>query len=1078
MNAEVLTLTDNSIELEVEGLHLRINPAGDHKMRLWLTQDDFRYHTHHILADNAILESTAEITKNDNEIKINGSGIHARITMQPFSVAFYRGDKLLLTTAPAAFSKDGHRMTARFNLIEGESVYGLGQGTYHRLDLRDMERRMWNQYDHNRFSGNAGIPFLYNSQGYSVFLNSSWASRIALGKAQPCEGSKDAPPNAPWAMDEIGDETDPLSWAITTEGGDIDLFISAGETPLEALRSYYELTGYPPMLPKWALGLLQCKNRYKNQKQLLTVAREYRRRGLPLDAIIIDWNWFKYFGFLRFESNDWPDPEGMFRELKSMGIHVMAAIHPYMHSESPFFDAFKQVGGLIEWDPDLSKNWPPFGIHHAIDFSSPKARELFYQTVKPLLDMGLSGFWTDMGELEIHPESSSPMFLGEREEVHNLYTNCWLESLYGSQRRDYNLRPFELPRTSFAGTQRYSCALWTGDVDCDFDVLRDQVLIGQQVSVSGQPFFCTDIGGFISMPYYDPELFVRWYEWGVFCPVFRTHGTRPDNEPWVFGERNARTIETHLRLRYRLLPFIYSAMNRVHSEGCPMVLPMPIAFANDENTHGRDEQYMFGSELLISPVLKRGDIRKATYLPNGKWYDFYNGVSYNGAAEIVADAPLERIPVFVRAGAVIPLADIADSTERIDQTHITLKVYSGADRTYTLYEDDGKSFDYEIGEALTTQIDWDNTARMLKIQPAHGHFSGLVENRRFTVIFVGLGGSAQCLVDGNTAAGLYTPENDEFTLELPEASIRSARSIQLGMTENPQMPHSEPSVDYSIEYNAAKPERVLRLYAYNLSVEKTKLCVKYILPTGWRLSDQSELLSPGSVISENATTDQGITVLIPQGLSELRIPFKMYGAQSASARLQFTAQLYGKQYDFNERLHSKWATWWTIATAYTFDSPDGFNRPLPPDSAPCLAGADEQLTLVKYADHQCFGYVNMQKAMLSSIPFEKLQGMSSAYNVGYAACIMNLPQDMDINLLIMGEDRMLVILDGTIVMRVEDHFEAPQKNSLHLSAGRHRILVKISQDMRSEWNDRAWGFYLRAADNKGEPIENILFEAE
>ncbi|NLG25875.1 MAG: hypothetical protein GX558_10995, partial [Clostridiales bacterium] len=505
---------ERGLTLAGEGLRVSIGAAGPGRMRIWTTaRDAFEEPPRWVLAEDAPTCAPTVVERVGGGYRVTGDGMYAEVVPEPLSIAFFRDGRPLLRTAPGpVFARDGARLTVRFAFPPGEAVYGLGQNTRHALNLRDVERRMWNQYDAGRYSGNAGIPFLLNSSGYGVLLNTSWAARIALGRAEPCEGNERVvKPAAPWPLAEPGPERDPEKWAAIVEGGDLDLFVLSGDDYGAIMRGYYEMTGHPPMPPKWALGLMQCKNRYKNQKQLLEVARGYRRRGLPLDVMIIDWNWFRYFGFFRWLPGDWPDPAGMFRELRSMGIRVLAAVHPYMHEQSPFFESFERAGALIEWSPQGAGYWPPFGIHHAVDFTHPEARRIFWETVKPLVEQGLAGFWTDMGELEVHPEDSTPMYLGTREQAHNLYTSCWTDAIYRGWRGVFDTRCFSLPRTSYAGTQRNGCAMWTGDVDSSFDVLRDQIMIIQQLSVSGQPFTCSDIGGFIAPPYYDPELYTRWY---------------------------------------------------------------------------------------------------------------------------------------------------------------------------------------------------------------------------------------------------------------------------------------------------------------------------------------------------------------------------------------------------------------------------------------------------------------------------------------------------------------------------------------------------------------------------------------
>lgn len=1035
---ELLRRSRMGLDLAGDGLLLRIGCAGRGRLRLRATASEgFVDDDYGILAKDADLHGEARIEKIEGGYRVAGDGIAAEVTLNPLRVRFTDGVRTILESADTdMYSVDEGQLTVRFALKEDEAVYGLGQGTYHRLNMVGLERRMWNQYDANRFSGNGGIPFMINTGGYAVLLNSAWASRFFIGEAEPCDGNERVvKPAAPWGVHEPGPERDPRRFAIRTEGGEMDLFIIAGAGPEDWIRGYYDLTGYPPMLPKWAFGLMQCKNRYKNQKQLLEVAREYRRRDLPVDVLIIDWNWFKYFGFLNWVSEDWPDPVGMFRELRAMGIRVLAAIHPYMHEDSPHFEKFKDASALIEWDPEDSPYWPPFGIHHAMDFSSPEGRKLLFEAVKPLLEQGLAGFWTDMGELEVHPEGSTPMHLGSREEYHNLYTNFWTQALYEGQREKYNRRAFSLPRTSYAGTQRYSCAMWTGDVDCDFDVFRDQVLIGQQLAVSGQPFTCTDIGGFISMPYYDPELYVRWFQWGVFCPVFRTHGTRPDNEPWVYGQKNLSILKEHIELRYRLMPLIYSAAYETHAKGLPMVMPMALAFPEDGRADQWLYQFTFCRDLLVSPVVGRGEEEKETYLPRGDWYDFYTGERIAGGRTVRRPAPQGLIPVYARAGSIVPLAAPAISTDRIDAAYLELRVYPGRDAQCVVYEDDGETYDYERGASMTTRYRWDEASRTLTAHPSEGAYHASPESRRVRAVLMGECGA--CVAER-------------------EIDVRAGGVIAFGEPEASY--EAKTTIDYALEMNPDAPQRVLKVYVWNAKPDDVPVEVRLNLPLGWR-------------------AEQAQSFTAKPGYSVLRVPLEMDGPQNAAATLRARITAGDTGLSLSERLNSGWATWWRTALVYPMEGREGFDAVLEPET---VASFDE-ITSVNtglYLDHQCFGYSNMMKAMTASIPFEQLQGMRSLSCIGYAGCTLDVRSDVDANLFVMGDDWIRVFVDGAEIMRVENQYDAPQKAKLRLGAGRHRLLVKVARTGRNEWNDRAFGFYLKIADDRGAPIEDILYVPE
>jgi alpha-glucosidase (family GH31 glycosyl hydrolase) len=614
------------------------------------------------------------------------------------------GRYLLGTPAPGAIEFCDNTSIARFLLEPDERIYGLGQDPMAQLNHRNQERRMWQEWGGYRRSGNAGIPFMFSDRGYSILLNSAWPARFAIGRAEVVEALPKfaqawAPP--PWGRDISSGETHPDELAIILDEGIMDLFIQVKPSVDELLSGYVDLTGHSPMLPKWAFGFIQCKNRYRTQDELLWVAKEFRNRGIPADVLVIDWLWFKEFGDLEWRKSTFPDAPGAFKQLESLGFRVMQAQHPFIDKTSLKYEQFKQQGFLNE---DFVETRPTF------DHSNPEARKAWWHEIKRLYEDGIRGYWTDMGELEVHLEGTRS-FLGSRERVHNLYSLLWTQGLYENQRRDYGTRVFSLPRTAFAGIQRNSAALWSNDISATWDVFKDQVVIGQGVCLSGQQYWCTDIGGFFTDSTFSAELFIRWLEWGVFCPILRTHGTRPDNEPWSFGPEAERIISGFIRLRYRLLPYIYSLARQITDSGIPMMRAMCIDFADDSIAVAQEHQFMFGPAFLVAPVVEKGSRTRQVYLPDGEWYDFWTDHKYSGKQWVTVPAPLGSIPLFVRAGSIIPMGPVLQHVFEKPTDTLEVHIYPGGPGQFTLYEDDGLSFDYESGRYAKTilHVDAGNT---------------------------------------------------------------------------------------------------------------------------------------------------------------------------------------------------------------------------------------------------------------------------------------------------------------------------------------------------------------------------------
>ncbi|NLG25482.1 MAG: DUF5110 domain-containing protein, partial [Clostridiales bacterium] len=486
-------------------------------------------------------------------------------------------------------------------------------------------------------------------------------------------------------------------------------------------------------------------------------------------------------------------------------------------------------------------------------------------------------------------------------------------------------------------------------------------------------------------------------------------------------------------LRYRLMPYLYSAAFRTCDAGEPMVLPMAVAFPSDPAARDFDVQYLFGGALLVSPVVVRGAEEKETYLPEGAWYDFYTGELLEGGRTVMRAAPQSLIPVYAKAGSIIPMAEDAPSTDRIDASRLRLRVYPGADCRFQLYEDDGESYACERGERMLTDIRWDEAGRVLTIEAARGQYRGNPERRSYVVEYPG---------------GIVS---------LPEGDLRVARQVVLPRGET--APAAQPSIDYAIEMNELAPQRVVKIYLNN--------------PYGAPLPARVRLTQP--VGYEGGQRDAACEAA--PGQTVVRIPLTMRGAQSASATLGIEVELGDVRAAFTESLNSGWATWWRLALPYAFEDDSGLDAELLPERTKRLTGASD-VSVCAYEDHQCFGYVNLQSAMMRALPFDQLQGLRGARRVGYAACVAHVPEDASGFLLLMGEDRLRVFVDGRERMRVEDRFESPQRTGVALSAGEHRILVKAAQDGRSEWNDRAWGFYFAIADEAGKPIDGITYRME
>ncbi|KAF4411145.1 glycoside hydrolase family 31 protein, partial [Streptomyces lycii] len=540
-----------------------------------------------------------------------------------------------------------HRLEQRFRAYDDERLYGLGQ---HQHGLLDQKGAVVDLVQRN---AEVGIPVLTSSRGYTLLWNSPAIGRVELA----ANGTR-------WVADSARQ---------------IDYWITAG-SPADAQRRYTAVTGRTPMLPEWAAGFWQCKLRYRTQEELLEVARAYKRRGLPIDAIVCDFFHWTQLGDWKFDPAEWPDPAAMVRELRELGIELVVSVWPSVSPLSENHGPLEQRGFLIgtEYGPLAHADWPDKGVAEVVhvafyDATHPGARAYLFERIREnyLEPYGIRAFWLDACEPELKPGFPANLryHAGPGLEVGNLYprenARAFHEGLTAAGEPDV----VTLNRSAWAGSQRYGAALWSGDIGTDFATLRRQIAAGLNVALSGIPWWNTDIGGFHGGDPDDPayrEVLIRWFQFGALSPLMRLHGFRdpgmplgPDmtggpNEVWSYGAEAEPVLASYLRLRERLKPYVLAQMRAAHEEGLPPMRPLFLEFPADPAAWTVADAYLFGPELLVAPVLEAGARERAVYLPAGaRWTDAWTGEEYAGGAEVTVSAPLERIPLFLREGAAL-----------------------------------------------------------------------------------------------------------------------------------------------------------------------------------------------------------------------------------------------------------------------------------------------------------------------------------------------------------------------------------------------------------------------------------------
>ncbi len=549
-------------------------------------------------------------------------------------------------------------------------------------------------------------------------------------------------------MDEIS------LWSEVGDG--IDYYFVYGPDADRVISGYRILTGKAPMMPEWSLGFWQCRERYKTADEILDVLQTFRQHHIPIDNIILDWQYWKLsqWGSHEFDKSRFPDPEGMIKEIHdSYHAHFMISVWPKFYAGTANFDSLNRHGFLYpENIKEGTKDW--MGYNYSFyDAFNPGARKMFWKMMsEKLFSLGVDAWWMDATEPEMvadvnpgeNAKRMNPTWLGSGARYLNAYSLMNSKAVYEGQRSTApGQRVFILTRSAFAGQQRYASATWSGDIASRWSAFKRQIPAGLNFSISGIPYWTTDIGGFTNdWDQADPEwheLQVRWFEYGAFCPVFRVHGQSPYREMWEFGGFDSPAFKAQLKydkMRYRLMPYIYSLAGRVTRDDYTIMRPLVMDFPSDPKVTGIDDQFMFGPSLLVNPVTEYGMRSRDIYLPAGGWYDIHNGKYHEGGRMEHVEAPLDEIPVFAREGSIIPLGPRIEYTGQDQQGPITVFIYGGKDAAFELYEDDGITFDYEKGLFSSIGFSWNESGQELTIGSRRGHFPGMVHKRIFRIVLV------------------------------------------------------------------------------------------------------------------------------------------------------------------------------------------------------------------------------------------------------------------------------------------------------------------------------------------------------
>ena len=564
-------------------------------------------------------------------------------------------------------------------------------------------------------------------------------------------------------------------WSEMTK--QMDWYFIAGDDMDEVISGYRTLTGKAPVMPKWAMGYWQSRERYKTSTEMIEALQGFRQRNIPIDNIVMDWSHWEEdeWGSHEFDPTRFPDPKAMVDSIHDLGGRMMISVWPKFYVETEHYKEFNDKGWMYnKANEDGVRDWIGQGyLYGFYDAYAPGARELFWQQMyEHYYPLGIDAWWMDASEpnirdctdMDYRKALCGPTALGSSTEFFNAYSIVNADAIYNGQRGvDPDKRVFLLTRSGFAGLQRYSTATWSGDIATRWEDMKAQISAGLNFAVSGIPYWTMDIGGFCVENRYVAgqnvwnytgkenadmkewrELNTRWFQFGAFCPLFRAHGQYPFREPWEIapeGHPAYESIVYYIKLRYSLMPYIYSLAGKTYFDDYTIMRPLVMDFLGDKKVENIGDTYMFGPAFLVAPVYEYGARKRDVYFPESAgWYDFYSNEFYAAGVEKTVDAPYGRMPLYVRAGSIVPCGPEIQWTDQKQADVIDLYVYQGADASFTLYEDENVNYNYEKGAYSKIAFSYDDRMKLVSIEEREGEFPGMLEERTFNIIPVSKNG--------------------------------------------------------------------------------------------------------------------------------------------------------------------------------------------------------------------------------------------------------------------------------------------------------------------------------------------------
>lgn len=672
-----------------------------------------------VVIRDTVMPVAVTVSDAESVLTLSTTSLRIEIRKTPLRISYRTpaGQLLLAEPASGGLATQFAARFATFALDPSGHFYGTGERGIG-LDLRGRSFDSYNTQVYG-YSGplstmNINVPLLCSTGGYAIYFENTYGGRFDLGAS---DGSR---------------------WWYRASGGELSYFLIVAPTVTEQLERYTWLTGRQPLPPRWAFGFLQSKFGYQNEAEARGIVQMMRQEHIPCDGIILDLYWYVNMGDLVWNPSSWPSPFQMMSDFLIDGIKTIVITQPDITAYSLNFGEASNNGYVATnatGQPYYLSNWWSCNCNAVLlDVTKPVARDWWWSKHPPFYGSQLAGLWTDLGEPERHPDDMVH-YLGTTAKVHNLYNLLWAKMVFdGFNQFRPNQRVFNLTRSGYAGIQRYGVATWSGDVGKTFSGLAVQLPMLLNMGMSGIAYHNSDIGGFCCGST-TPELYTRWMQFGAFCPITRAHGTGQPTEPWGYGTQVEDICRTFLDLRYQLLPYVYTMAYKNYSTGIPLARPLLFDDPSDPLLVNESSSYMFGESILVSPVVSAGQTSKSVYLPAGRWIDFWSDQSLQGGQAVTVASPLERMPIFVKEGSIIPMQPVMNYTDERPLDTLMLAVYPSRTHAaqFTLYEDDGNTLAYQSGAFALTEFTEElaESAMTIDVHPVVGTYAGRPARRTY-----------------------------------------------------------------------------------------------------------------------------------------------------------------------------------------------------------------------------------------------------------------------------------------------------------------------------------------------------------